>query len=460
MTTFEVGPSTVAPGTTRSGSVATERRPLPMPEGLMLAGFDLAAVLAVYVALRPSLIHVLWAVLLLASSFFSGTYRRPRLALTALGDMKATVVGASGPLMLAGMAALVGFAEIGTVRLAGALVPAVAAGRVLAYRSIRAQRRRGRFIHRAIVVGSGVIADRIIAVLSARPEMGIEIVGHVEDVGVDALPQAGWIGPVDDLAPLVERTGATRVIAAYSHVRDDDLADRLRGLKSTGAEVFVVPRLFEFGSSSGDTRAQTIGEIPIVWLPHREWRRELLWLKRAFDLTLAGVGLVALLPVLGLTALAVRLTSRGPALFRQIRVGQDGRQFVMYKFRSMSVGPAELRQSGGGDSRITKVGAIIRRLSIDELPQLINVVKGEMSIVGPRPEQPYFVESSVGVPGYRSRHRLQVGLTGWSQVNRLRGADTSLEDRARFDNFYIEHWSIWLDTVIVIRTVVAALRGS
>jgi exopolysaccharide biosynthesis polyprenyl glycosylphosphotransferase len=375
--------------------------------------------------------------------------------------MKATILAASGPLVLAGIGAGVGLVSLDTVRFAALLIPAVAAGRVFAYRTIRALRRRGRFIHRGIVVGSGHVAGRLIEVLNARPEMGIEVVGHVDDFQPGDRFDATWLGPVASLADAVAQTRATRVIAAYSRVRDVELAELLRGLKSAGAEVFVVPRLFEFGSSAGDMRTQSVGEIPMVWLPHREWRREQLWMKRSFDLMLSVGALIVLSPLLLLTTLAIRLTSRGPVLYRQVRLGQDERPFTMYKFRSMRVEDQHvMRQSGGGDPRITRVGALIRRLSIDELPQLINVVKGDMSIVGPRPEQPYFVQTNEGVPGYRTRHRLQVGLTGWSQVNRLRGADTSLHDRARYDNYYIEHWSIWLDTVIVIRTAVAALRGS
>jgi exopolysaccharide biosynthesis polyprenyl glycosylphosphotransferase len=460
MTTIETGP---APAAARyDAGVRSTVQTAPLPEGVVLAAFDLVA-MAVTAALlgRRSGGAVVCVLFLLVVSYLNGTYRRPRLALTALGDMKATLSTASAPLVLCGVAAGLGQATPVTIRFAGMLVPAIAVARVLAYRTIRALRRNGSCIHRAIIVGSGSVADRLREVLEAMPEMGIEIVGYADEAPVGRNGAGDWIGPLDDLADLVSVTGATRVIAAYTWLGDDELAERLRGLQSTRAEVFVVPRLFEFGSSAGDTRTQSIGDIPIVWLAHREWRREQLLLKRTFDLVVATLGLLLLAPVMLITALAVLVSSRGPVIFRQVRVGRGGRTFTMYKFRSMRVAEAaERRQSGGGDPRVTRVGHLIRRLSIDELPQLLNVLKADMSIVGPRPEQPLFVDQCDDVPGYRSRHRLQVGLTGWSQVNRLRGADTSLEDRARYDNFYIEHWSIWLDMVIVIRTLVAAMRGS
>jgi exopolysaccharide biosynthesis polyprenyl glycosylphosphotransferase len=181
--------------------------------------------------------------------------------------------------------------------------------------------------------------------------------------------------------------------------------------------------------------------------------------KRGFDVVLAGAALVLSAPLLGLIALAVRLSSPGPVLFRQCRIGQDGRRFDLLKFRSMRVDHDGATSWAATAEHQTTVGRWLRRTSLDELPQLWNVLRGDMSLVGPRPERPLFAERfSADIAGYRDRHRLPVGLTGWAQVHGLRGDDTSMTERARFDNSYIEGWSLWLDVVILLRTAGAVLR--
>ena len=176
-------------------------------------------------------------------------------------------------------------------------------------------------------------------------------------------------------------------------------------------------------------------------------------LKRSFDVVASAAGLVVLSPLLGVLALGVRVSSPGPALFRQVRVGKDGRPFTMFKFRSMYLNSEQdTSWSGAHDARRTPFGRLIRKLSLDELPQLANVVRGEMSLVGPRPELPHFVaEFSERVPGYALKHRVRPGMTGWAQVNGYRG-DTSIEQRVAHDLWYIGHWSPWLDARILLRT--------
>jgi len=165
-------------------------------------------------------------------------------------------------------------------------------------------------------------------------------------------------------------------------------------------------------------------------------------------------------PVLLASAAAVRLTSRGPVFFRQTRIGQRGEFFQMLKFRTMKENSdSDTTWSVSDDLRRTKVGRVLRVTSLDELPQLFNVLKGEMSLVGPRPERPFFVDQfRVAVPGYDDRHRVPAGMTGWAQVHGLRG-DTSIADRAKFDNHYVENWSLWRDIVILFRTVGSVLLG-
>lgn len=195
------------------------------------------------------------------------------------------------------------------------------------------------------------------------------------------------------------------------------------------------------------------------------WRGQLaprVSAKRLFDLAVAVVGLILTAPFFAVIAAGVKLSSPGPVIFRQTRVGAGGHEFRMLKFRSMRVAnAADFNQSGGGDPRLTAIGRFIRRFSLDELPQLWNVLRGDMAIVGPRPEQPYFVNYYRDLlPGYADRHRVKAGLTGWSQVNGLRGGDSSLEDRIRLDNYYIENWSLWWDFVITLRTFSALGQGS
>jgi exopolysaccharide biosynthesis polyprenyl glycosylphosphotransferase len=182
--------------------------------------------------------------------------------------------------------------------------------------------------------------------------------------------------------------------------------------------------------------------------------------KRGLDVLVAGVGLLAAAPVLAVAAVAVHVSSPGPILFRQMRVGRGGRAFALLKFRSMRMNDdSDTAWSVADDDRVTPVGRFLRRTSLDELPQLLNILSGDMSLVGPRPERPHFVEQFVEtIPGYRDRLRVPVGLTGWAQVHGLRG-DTSIADRVRFDNAYIENWSLWLDIVILARTIREALMG-
>jgi exopolysaccharide biosynthesis polyprenyl glycosylphosphotransferase len=215
-----------------------------------------------------------------------------------------------------------------------------------------------------------------------------------------------------------------------------------------------MPRFFELGVAKEGPFTDDLWGIPLVRL-RRSALRTVAWrTKRAFDLILGSALLILCAPIFGVAALAVRLSSPGPVFFKQKRIGQRGEVFEMLKFRTLLVNDdADVTWSVAGDERRTKVGRLMRTLSIDELPQLLNVLRGEMSLVGPRPERPHFVDQfRVAVPGYDDRHRVPAGMTGWAQVHGLRG-DTSIKDRAVFDNHYVENWSLWRDLVILIRTV-------
>jgi len=207
----------------------------------------------------------------------------------------------------------------------------------------------------------------------------------------------------------------------------------------------------------------TVWGVPLVRLRRAPYRSPVWRVKRVFDLCVSGLALVLLLPVLCFVAVAVRLDGGPGIFFRQERIGVDGHRFQVVKFRTLR--PLDETESATHwnvalDARLSRTGRLLRKTSFDELPQLVNVLRGDMSLVGPRPERPYFVDQfRTAHPSYEARHRVPSGLTGWAQVHGLRG-DTSISDRARFDNYYIENWSLWLDVKIILRTLGAVIRGA
>jgi exopolysaccharide biosynthesis polyprenyl glycosylphosphotransferase len=333
----------------------------------------------------------------------------------------------------------------------------VVAGRSVSYAVLRALRSRGLLAEPTILVGEGTVAAALAETLERRPEHGLRPVAVVGAEGT-SLADLPLEGPVDALPEAVRRTGATRVVVAFTRRRDEELVAVLRRLDGVPVEVFVVPRLFELGTAPDTT--QEVWGLPIVHV-RRPALRGVAWrAKRAVDVVVAGVGLLLLSPLLAAAALAVRASGPGPILFRQKRIGQDGRPIEILKFRTLEVNEdSDTTWSVENDGRLTRAGRILRETHLDELPQLLSVLRGEMSLVGPRPERPFFVDLfSASIPRYADRHRVPVGLTGWAQVHGLNG-DTSIEERARFDNRYIETWSLGRDLVILLRTAGAVLRG-
>ncbi|HZD18489.1 MAG TPA: exopolysaccharide biosynthesis polyprenyl glycosylphosphotransferase, partial [Actinomycetota bacterium] len=279
--------------------------------------------------------------------------------------------------------------------------------------------------------------------------------------GDRAKGQPPLLGGVDDLEGVVRAYGIRRVVVGFGRTRDPDLVRILRRCDDLPVEVYVVPRLFELGAASAGRNVERVWGFPLVHLPRPARRRAARVCKRALDVVIASVVLVLLAPVFAAAAVAVKVSSPGPVLFRQERVGRRGRVFDILKFRTMVCdGDAETAWFVSGDERVTRVGRVLRKLSLDELPQLINVLRGEMSLVGPRPERPHYVDRfSASIPSYEARHRVAVGITGWAQIH---GRDRSMDaipERARFDNDYIENWSVWQDLLILVRTVPHVFRG-
>ena len=328
-----------------------------------------------------------------------------------------------------------------------------------------------------LIFGAGRIGAQVERRLDEKPELGLKPVGYVDPHPPtdDQVPgrRVPIMGGPDDLESIVERTGARHVVMAFMSSRGSDatLVPVVRRCDELGLDVSIVPRLFE--SINVRVKLEHIGGMPLYRLRAVNPKGWQFAIKHALDRVMAAVLILLLAPLLVTATLAVKLSSAGPVFFRQRRVGRDGRPFDLLKFRSMRVTEPRANDNvkmllpedtapGGveGADRRTAVGKLIRRLSIDELPQLFNVLKGEMSIVGPRPERPEFVELfERRVTRYEDRHRVKAGITGWAQVHGLRGK-TSLSDRIEWDNYYIENWSLWLDLKILLLTVTAVFRAA
>jgi exopolysaccharide biosynthesis polyprenyl glycosylphosphotransferase len=330
-------------------------------------------------------------------------------------------------------------------------------GRMASYALVRLMRRRKLLFEPTLILGAGTVGEELARILVGHPEYGLRPVGFLDEFDdVEALPVIGPLARLDDA---LEAHAIRRVVIAFGATRDPDLVPIVRSCDGHAVDIHVVPRFFELGLESTGRDVDSIWGIPLLQLRRAALRSGAWQVRQAFSFTLAALGLVVLSPVYGIVALAVRLSSPGPILFRQRRIGQDGRTFDVLKFRTMRVNKdSDTTWSVKSDMRITPIGRVLRATSLDELPQLINVARGEMALVGPRPERPHFVDRfEANVHGYRYRHRVPAGVTGWAQVNGLRG-DTSIRQRARFDNQYIENWSLWEDAVILARTLGEVLR--
>jgi exopolysaccharide biosynthesis polyprenyl glycosylphosphotransferase len=349
----------------------------------------------------------------------------------------------------------------------------VAAGRIALHWTQAQARRHGEAMRPTLIVGAGRVGRLIAKRLLANPELGLKPIGFLDKEPMDALDGAITVpvlGASWDLDEVIADHDVEQVIVTFSKAPNEVLLRLVRRCEELGVSVSFVPRLFE--KVNGRITVEHIGGLPIVSAHPANPRGWQFAVKYAVDRVAAALALVIVLPVMAATAAAIWFSLGRPIFFRQVRVGRDGRPFEMLKFRSMRAAasqgaPVEVdlppdTAPGGveGEDRRTRVGALLRRTSIDELPQLLNVVRGEMSLVGPRPERPEFVglfEESVY--RYTDRHRVKAGITGWAQVNGLRGK-TSLADRVEWDNYYIENWSLWLDLKIALMTALAVVRSS
>ncbi|MDE2750808.1 MAG: undecaprenyl-phosphate glucose phosphotransferase [Chloroflexota bacterium] len=327
-------------------------------------------------------------------------------------------------------------------------------GRELHRRCWTFMRRRGVVRDNLLIVGEGSIARKITEHIRNSPELGYTIVGIVtsaENQG-DMLGY-NYIGTYDEIPRIIDDRQVEQVIVALSDYRRGELVELINLCQRGKVDIKVYPDMFSY--MAGDLNVDDLGGTPLLTVRDIALRGWKLSLKRALDLFGATVGLVLLSPFMLFTALLIRLESRGSIFYWQVRMGLDGRPFPMIKFRSMRQ-DAESRGrtwTVENDERVTRLGRLMRRSNWDEIPQLINVLVGHMSLVGPRPERPMYVQQfQRQIPDYMVRHREKSGMTGWAQINGLRG-DTSIAQRTEADRFYVENWSLWLDIVIIIRTL-------
>jgi exopolysaccharide biosynthesis polyprenyl glycosylphosphotransferase len=407
-----------------------------------------------------------------------GMYR-PKITLRIL-DEAAHVVGATSvaAMVIVAVATFLGGTTHSAELMARVWVFAmlyVSGGRLvlgLSQRHARVEKLVGK---RTLIVGAGRIGAQVERRLDEQPELGLRPIGYVDAHPPSDDQVAGRHVPVlggpEELAEIVRTTGAEHVVLAFLSSRGSDakLVPIVRQCDELGLEVSLVPRLFE--SINVRVGLEHIGGMPLFRLRTVRPKGWQFAVKHALDRLMAAALIVLLGPILIAATLAVRFSSRGPIFFRQRRVGRDGRDFDLLKFRSMRLAdepapdnvsvflPGDTAPGGvEGTDRRTNIGRLMRRTSIDELPQLFNVLRGQMSIVGPRPERPEFVELfERRVDRYEDRLRVKSGITGWAQVHGLRGK-TSLSDRIELDNYYIENWSLWLDFKILVMTIGAVFQ--
>jgi exopolysaccharide biosynthesis polyprenyl glycosylphosphotransferase len=392
-------------------------------------------------------------------------YRSSRTA--RLGEeLFALLKGTLAVVALAGLASFFTRGELSRSMLAvfGVLMALLlSASRVLLRLALRAMRRAGHNLRHVLIVGTGEPAQAFVRKVLGHRDYGLAVTGLVSPsppapgAAVAGLPVVGSIG---ELRSLVESRGIDLVYLALarSEWREEEAA--LEQLGDSTAAVRLVPDLAR--AFTLNAAVEDFDGIPVVRVtetPDQGWNGVL---KRGFDVSCSALGLILLSPVMLAVAMWIRLDSRGPVFYGQERVGFNGRRFRMWKFRTMRAdaeagGPGWTRP---GDPRRTGAGEILRRLSLDELPQLWNVLAGEMSLVGPRPERPMYVEQfRASIPRYMLRHHVKAGITGWAQVNGLRG-DTPLDQRIEYDLYYIRHWSLGFDVAILLRTLGRVFRDA
>jgi Undecaprenyl-phosphate glucose phosphotransferase len=423
--------------------------------------------LADYLRFLPAVL-VVWSAVFLLSGLYQ-TRRAERLPLVVYAVGRAVALG-----LAASVGAVFFYREFEFSRLHMLLFGALSSGllvglRLAIYVGLRRGRERGRNVRRVLIVGAGKAGQRLARAFRHYPWMGFEVVGFLDDRG-DAVAAE----PPDPLYP--DQRGRPRVLGRVDDVGavldglDDDVdmvyaalplsaADKIEAVAEAcatrTAHLCLVPDLFGLDLLL-NSRVSDVDGLPVIHLLDEAPFDARQLVKRAADVAFSAAALALLAPLLAGIAAAVKLSSPGPVLYRQTRMSLNGHTFEILKFRSM---PVDVEAATGavwsqrGEVRATTVGAFLRRTSLDELPQFWNVLCGDMSVVGPRPERPTLIAGfRHEIPGYMLRHKAKAGITGWAQVHGWRG-DTDLRKRIEFDLYYIQNWSLWLDLKIVLMTL-------
>jgi exopolysaccharide biosynthesis polyprenyl glycosylphosphotransferase len=345
------------------------------------------------------------------------------------------------------------------VRLTALSICLLLAMRIGLYAILRSAHRHHRLTQPALIVGTGKLGAEIGALVQQRSEIGLRLVGFVgaRIPGVQSAPPV--LGRVPDLAGIVREYNVRRIIVSFPATGDAALVTALRANNSRSVDICIVPRMYELAAAIPPGCLDEVWGIPLVplRLPGLSWSGRPM--KRAFDL-IAGTALLIFLGPLLLALMGLTMLSCGrPVLFRQVRITRSGRAMTILKLRTVS-GSDKAEKWTVAAEDCSRLGRWLRATHLDELPQLLNVLHGDMSLVGPRPERPsYSATFAEVIPHYEDRLRTNSGMTGWAQVHGLVG-DTSISDRVRFDNYYIEHWSLWLDLIVLIRTLAEPLNGA
>ncbi len=407
----------------------------------------------------------------LAVFFFQGFYRS-RLKRTKADDFLAILLNGvlSVAIVLAGLsyAAVYGRRpapgfEISRGFLVVYLVTAIFAVTIFRnqiYFIMKRRFARGWNLQNVLVVGAGEMGRAVAQKLLSFRDFGFVVKGFLDDdrpVGEEVQANGARLpvlGRLDQLGPTIEREGIQEVYVALDLSNYPKILETLRIVHRYPVNIRLIPDLFQLLTLKANV--QDLDGFPVISVDDVPLRGARMLLKRAFDVAACSAALVLLSPVLLLVAVLVKATSRGPVFYKQERMGLDGRPFEIIKFRTMvsgaeeSTGPVMCRPS---DPRITPVGRVLRKYSVDELPQLLNVLRGEMTLVGPRPERPAFVKDfAEKIPKYMLRHKVKSGITGWAQVHGLR-QDTSIDKRLEYDFYYIQNWSFGLDLKIIWKTL-------
>jgi exopolysaccharide biosynthesis polyprenyl glycosylphosphotransferase len=330
-------------------------------------------------------------------------------------------------------------------------------------------RGKGVGLKRVVIVGAGEVGRRVMRTIVARPNLGYAIVGYVDDnpeKGEGEIGRFRGLGPTSSLVKVIDEESVDEVIITLPWTSHRRILSLLRECERRSVTARIVPDLFQLS-----LRQVTIGDlggVPLISVQEIAFTKVAILIKRGMDVVGALLGLTLGAPLFGLVALAIKIDSPGPVIFSQVRTGENGRPFKIYKFRSMYVGAAaeqehlqEMNEADGplfkirSDPRRTKVGTFLRSTSLDELPQLFNVLRGDMSLVGPRPAIPCEVEQYQ--PWHRQRLSVRPGLTGLWQVSGR--SELTFDEGVLLDIYYVEHWSLWLDLTILLRTVPKVFVG-